>query len=1068
MSNYLLSKSPFKTRINDMKFPKTSLNLGSFIAIFSLLSICFANTLHAQHLSELINGATRGAGSLDNNFENFRNFPIGVDSGGVALNAQFVGSNPDIRTAAVQPDGKILIGGSFQIQQRGVRYRDEFGVTVIWRNLARLNSDGTLDVTFMNDSVVALIQLGDYDNTTDSKPLIWGPDGPVYSISVELNEDSYQYVIVGDFLNFSHNNLGFAVPRLRYLVLDALTVDPVGRFAEPRLQLATERAEGNGFDAPVRKLRKISGGGLVAQVVVATAPARLALTLVQAPVGSIVLQTNTGEYYRRIGVGAEEADWFLLAGAFIPATYYAMGDFITVFDNETQPHIVRVTRDGGLSTHVDWTNSPGPNARVNDIASASQTENIIVGEFTTISGAAVGRIAKIDDTGLVDLTFNALPAVGLDANAYGIALEPVLQHVVVVGEFINYNGITANRIVRLDLDGNRDLTFPAANYGNSSGANGVIRAITRQPDGRLLIAGSFTSYNGILRSGIARLEADGSLDESFTPKGDASGVLAFASDFNGGSSSASLFARPIVVGNFSNLYGSGFKGVARLLGGSFPGVWYQPWEINAPQVALAGGSTTLYVVANDNRIGFPGYPVPAMPLIPTQAPSEPLFYQWQFNGSNIPGANQSSLALTEIEYNQAGSYRVLIYNSQYYIYSEPVLLSVINPFIGVIPASGITVQGRIAANTGLNGGLGGSISMTISRLGTATGTLIMAGSGGKLVKAKFAGQFNGSGILQVSIPRKNLAPLILSLEMDITGAPADFTFIDGNSTISDGINSAVITAWNNRWSITNLASDFAGNYNVGLETDAGDLSDAIVLGPITRAKVSQGNGYFSMSISATTGAARIIGVLSDGSKFSGTSVVWGDTPGTLPIWIPIYKNSGSLQGELNINQLAAGNPVTADLGWTKPSGLTKTTDTFGFVDVRLTAWAGSGLYVASDFTASLPPGPGNFTLDFNDGIWTPTNGGLSAPPFSQSFTVVGTSVTADLPNPKSVNISLNQVSGLVTGSFIDPDAMGANRSVSFQSMILTQGGAPLLRGYFVMPNTARYSAFYVGGSVEGY
>lgn len=1064
-----------------MKSLRIFFKIKPVVQVLSLVTICFVSNLQAQQLDQLINGSLRTPGSLDNNFLNFKNYPVGLDSSGLPLNAQFIGPSPDIRAAAVQPDGKILIGGTFQIQQRNVRYRDSLGVTVIWRNLARLNADGTLDATFMSDSVVPQIENGNYGDLYGTTPLIWGPDGAVYSISVELNDDSYQYIITGDFLNFSHNNLGFSAPRLRYLVLDALTTDPVGRFFEPKIQLTTERAEGSGFDSPVRKLRRISGGGVVPLVTVPTAAARYALTTAQAPIGSVVLQLAGNLLYRRVGDDTDdvpdedpEIDWVLLTGEFDPPSYYAMGDFVTAFDNEIQPYVVRVGRDGTtLTTHEDWVVAPNPNARVNDIAIDGDNA-IIVGEFTTVSGSTYNRIARFDNTGVVDLAFNAAQA-GFNNNAYGIAIDPLSLLVTVVGDFTTYNGATVGRIARLDsLTGTHDATFPAANNGNSDGANGTIRAMTRQPDGRIIIAGSFTSYNGIPRSGIARLEPDGSLDTSFTPKGDASGVLAFANDFNGGPVSANLFARPIVVGNFNNLYGnSGFKGVARLLGGSFPGVWYQPSEIEisaspSPFIVVAGSDKSLHVVASDNRIGYDGIPPAVLPYVPTpyQAPSEPLFYQWQLNGKDIPGANQSSLDLFDVKYSQAGTYRVKIYNSQYFIESQTVQLTVLNPFIGVIPVNGIKVNGRIEANTGLNSNLGGTIAMTISRLGTVSGTISMGGSGKKPAKYKFAGQFDETGSLILNIPRKNLSPLTLTLDMDLSGAPDDFTFDSLTNSISDGINTAQISAWNNRWSLTNLASAYAGQYNVGLVTNGGSLGVTLGSGFYARPQVSQGYGYFSMNVIAATGEARIAGTLSDGSTFTTVSTLWGDTPATLPIWIPLYKGRGSLQGEVYIT--AGGeNPVTADLDWTKPAGLAKTTDAYGFTNVNLTTSTESGLYTVSDFTSTLP----GFTLTFADGIWTPTNGGISAlyaPSFSQSFNVVGTTVTPILPNLKSVNVAINPTTGLVTGSFIDPDVYGANRTVKFQSMILTQGATPVLRGNYVMPNTVQYPGFYVGGSVEGY
>ena len=48
-------------------------------------------------------------------------------------------------------------------------------------------------------------------------------------------------------------------------------------------------------------------------------------------------------------------------------------------------------------------------------------------------------------------------------------------------------------------------------------SNGIVNAMERQPDGRILIAGNFTSYAGLNRNGVARLNADGTLDMSFDP-----------------------------------------------------------------------------------------------------------------------------------------------------------------------------------------------------------------------------------------------------------------------------------------------------------------------------------------------------------------------------------------------------------------------------------------------------------------------------------------------------------------------------------------------------------------------
>lgn len=82
---------------------------------------------------------------------------------------------------------------------------------------------------------------------------------------------------------------------------------------------------------------------------------------------------------------------------------------------------------------------------------------------------------------------------------------------IAVGEFTSFNGVARNRVVRLHPDGTVDTTF---NPG--TGANGPVNAVLLQPDGKILIGGAFTSYNGTAREYLARLNADGSLDTSFT------------------------------------------------------------------------------------------------------------------------------------------------------------------------------------------------------------------------------------------------------------------------------------------------------------------------------------------------------------------------------------------------------------------------------------------------------------------------------------------------------------------------------------------------------------------------
>jgi hypothetical protein len=54
----------------------------------------------------------------------------------------------------------------------------------------------------------------------------------------------------------------------------------------------------------------------------------------------------------------------------------------------------------------------------------------------------------------------------------------------------------------------------------------VVRALALQPDGKILVCGYFLQVNGYSRNSVARLNADGSVDESFSP-GSCSAFISF-------------------------------------------------------------------------------------------------------------------------------------------------------------------------------------------------------------------------------------------------------------------------------------------------------------------------------------------------------------------------------------------------------------------------------------------------------------------------------------------------------------------------------------------------------------
>ena len=108
---------------------------------------------------------------------------------------------------------------------------------------------------------------------------------------------------------------------------------------------------------------------------------------------------------------------------------------------------------------------------------------------------------------------------GFDPNANGAVRVVVVQpdgKILIGGDFttLSPNGgaaVTRNRIARLNPDGTLDTAF-------NPNANNIVYSIAVQADGKILAGGDFTnSIGGQTRNRIARLDATTGLADSFDP-----------------------------------------------------------------------------------------------------------------------------------------------------------------------------------------------------------------------------------------------------------------------------------------------------------------------------------------------------------------------------------------------------------------------------------------------------------------------------------------------------------------------------------------------------------------------
>lgn len=118
--------------------------------------------------------------------------------------------------------------------------------------------------------------------------------------------------------------------------------------------------------------------------------------------------------------------------------------------------------------------------------------------------------------GDLDPTFSTAALV-YTARGNSVAVQPDGK-ILVGGAFDAVNGAIKGNLVRLNADGSLDASFNL----NGSGSNRQVTIVKLRADGKIFIGGDFTTYNGATRNGIARLNHDGSLDESFQPENQSS------------------------------------------------------------------------------------------------------------------------------------------------------------------------------------------------------------------------------------------------------------------------------------------------------------------------------------------------------------------------------------------------------------------------------------------------------------------------------------------------------------------------------------------------------------------
>ena len=199
------------------------------------------------------------------------------------------------------------------------------------------------------------------------------------------------------------------------------------------------------------------------------------------------------------------------------------------FSGDTSPVII----PGSLANN-SFNSGTGFSGQFSDIpyvvAVQSDGKTLVGGAFMDYNGTTAYRIIRLNADGTPDSTWTP-PADGFNTGVvYAITIQTDGK-ILCGGAFQNYGGAASQNfgnIIRLNTNGSVDTTFVPTS-GFTTGFNGTVRAITLVSDGNILVGGEFTSYGNVPSLGrITKLSSTGAIDGGFNTAGANNTVYAIA------------------------------------------------------------------------------------------------------------------------------------------------------------------------------------------------------------------------------------------------------------------------------------------------------------------------------------------------------------------------------------------------------------------------------------------------------------------------------------------------------------------------------------------------------------
>lgn len=379
-----------------------------------------------------------------------------------------------VKDIALQPDGKIILVGSFTtFNNTSSKY------------IVRLNADGTKDTSF---------NIGTSFNT-------YVNSNYKFASSVQIRPDG-KILVGGDLISYNgtYKNSLFLLNSDGTLD-NTFTLDPIlGEISISKLKLLPDGKImlASQFFSSIKRLNSdgtvdatflntvhldpsSSGGGTVVN------------DFIIQPDGKLIV---IGKYDKIMEYNYRDIARLNVDGT-IDTTFDSKGFNITIPLSST----TELSRKGVTAGILQ------PDGKI-----------IISGSFKTYYNNPKNYILRLDSNGLLDNTFlggldNATTETDYLHQTFINNLVFTSENDIIgVGHFSTYNDTATDNMVRFNTDGVKNPSF----NNICRGFNGPVKVISQNSSGQIIVSGNFRAYNGIAKDRIARLNADGSLEATFS------------------------------------------------------------------------------------------------------------------------------------------------------------------------------------------------------------------------------------------------------------------------------------------------------------------------------------------------------------------------------------------------------------------------------------------------------------------------------------------------------------------------------------------------------------------------